>query len=70
VEDTSFALSLDASGGEYGCFNEQISSSKPRARHSLLKELIWQGKQKLYHRIAEKCTILLVNRTSNLCARH
>ena len=41
VQDASFSLSLDsstASDGEFGCFSEQNSSSKPTARCSLLKE--------------------------------
>jgi len=44
VEDTSLLLSLDsstASDGEFGFFSDQNSSSKPTARPSLLKELIW-----------------------------
>jgi hypothetical protein len=40
VEDTFFSLSLKASDGECGCISRQNSSSKPRARHSLLKEFI------------------------------
>ena len=39
VEYISFSLSLDAYDGEFRCFSDQNSSSKPRARHSLLKEL-------------------------------
>ena len=40
VEDTSLSPSLDssaASDGEFRCFSDQNSSSKPRARRSLLK---------------------------------
>jgi hypothetical protein len=61
VEDTSFSLSLDASDGELGCINRQNSSSKPRAKHSLLKEFnlgktsdLTPRKQKLYNRIQSK----------------
>jgi hypothetical protein len=42
VEETSFPLSPvnpSASDGELRCMNHPSSSSKPRARHSLLKEL-------------------------------
>jgi hypothetical protein len=63
VEDTSFSLSLDASEGEFSCFSDQNSSSKPRARHSVLEELnlamsdLTTRKQKLYHRIwRKKCS--------------
>jgi hypothetical protein len=44
VKETSFPLSsvsIHASDGELGHINGQSSSSKPRARHSLLKNLIW-----------------------------
>jgi hypothetical protein len=60
VEDTSFSFSLDASDGEFRCFSDQNSSSKPRARHSLLKELnlvasdLTPRKRKLYDRIRSK----------------
>jgi hypothetical protein len=60
VEDTSFSFSLDASDGEFRCFSGQNSSSKPRARHSLLKELnlaasdLTPRKRKLYDRIRSK----------------
>ena len=60
VEGTSFSLSLDRSGGKFRCFSDQNSSSKPRVRHSLLKELnlamsdLTQRKWKLYHRIRRK----------------
>ena len=63
AEDTSFSLSLDfstASDGEFGCFSDQNSSSKPRKRRSLLKELnltksdLTSGKRKLYQRIRRK----------------
>jgi hypothetical protein len=42
VKETSFLLSsvnINTSDGELGHINHQSSSSKPRARHSLLKEL-------------------------------
>ena len=39
MENTYFFLSVDTSDWEYRCLNDQNSSSKPRARHSLLKEL-------------------------------
>jgi hypothetical protein len=39
VKDTSFSFSLDASDGEFRGFTDQNSSSKPRARQSLLKKL-------------------------------
>jgi len=73
VEDSSFIRSLHASDGEYRCFNDQNSSSKPTARHSLFKELnlavsdLTPIKLKLYCIIAEKCTVSLVKRTSMLC---
>jgi len=57
-------------------FNDQNYSSKPRARHSPLRELklvmsdLTPRKRKLYHRNAEKCTVSLVERTSTLCAWH
>jgi hypothetical protein len=57
VEDTSCSFSLDASDGEFRCFSDQNSSSKPRAIHLLLKELnlaasdLTPRKQKLYYRI-------------------
>jgi hypothetical protein len=60
VEDTSFSLSLDASDGEFRCFSDQNSSSKPGARHSLLKELnlatsdLTPRKRKLYNKIRRK----------------
>jgi hypothetical protein len=63
VEDTSLPRSLDfatASDGEFGCFSDQNSSSKPRTRRSLLKELhlaksdLTPRKQKLYQRIRRK----------------
>jgi hypothetical protein len=63
VENTSFSLSLDASNGEYRHFNDQNYSSKPRARHSPLRELklvmsdLTPRKRQLYHRNAEKCTV-------------
>jgi hypothetical protein len=44
VEETSFPLSsenINASDGELGHIIYQSSSSKPRVRHSLLKELNW-----------------------------
>jgi hypothetical protein len=74
VEHTSFSLSLNASDWEYRCFNDQNFSSKSRASHSLLKELnlamseLTPIKRKLYHRVADKCSVSLVNRTSTLCA--
>ena len=42
VEDTTLSLSLNsstASDGEFRCFSDQNSSSKPTARRSLLQEL-------------------------------
>jgi len=63
VEDTFLSLSLDsstASDREFGCFGDQNSSSKPRPRHSLLKELnlamsdLTPRKRKLYQRIQRK----------------
>lgn len=39
MEDTSFFLSVVASDWEYRCLNDQNSSLKPIARHSLLKEI-------------------------------
>jgi hypothetical protein len=63
VKDTCFSLSLDsstASDGEFGCFIDQNSSSKPTAGHSLLKELILAmsdltpRKWKLYQPIQSK----------------
>jgi hypothetical protein len=57
VEDTSLSLSLGSSDGEFGCFSDQNSSSKPTARRSLLKELnlalsdLTPRKRKLYQRI-------------------
>jgi hypothetical protein len=60
VEDTSCSFSLDASDGEFRCFTDQNSSSKPRARKSLLKELnlavsdLTPRKQKLYSAIWRK----------------
>jgi hypothetical protein len=63
LEDTSLSLSLDsstASDGEFGCFSSQNSSSKPRTRRSLLKELnlaksdLIPRKRKLYQRIRKK----------------
>ena len=63
VEDTSLSLSLDsstASDGEFGCFSDQNSSSKPRARRSLLKELhsalsdLTPRERKLYQTIRRK----------------
>jgi len=74
MEDTSFSLSLDAFDGDYGCFNDKNSSSKPRARHSLLKELnlvmsdLTPRKRRLFHRIADKCLVSLVKRTHALYA--
>ena len=67
VEDTSLSLSLDsstASDGEFGCFSDQNSSSKPRTRRSLLKELnlaksdLTPRKRKLYQRIRRKGSAL------------
>jgi hypothetical protein len=63
VEDTSLSLSLDSSttsDGEFGCFSDQNSSSKPTARRSLLRELnlalsdLTPRKRKLYQRIRRK----------------
>jgi hypothetical protein len=63
VEDTSLSISLDsstASDKEFGCFSDQNSSSKPRTRRSLLKELhlamsdLTPRKWKLYQRIRRK----------------
>jgi hypothetical protein len=60
VEDTSVSLSLDSCDGEFGCFSDQNSSSKPTARRSLLKELnlamsdLTPRKRKLYQRIQRK----------------
>ena len=60
VENTSLSLSLDSSDGEFGCFSDQNSSSKPTARRSLLKELnlamsdLTPRKRKLYRRIRRK----------------
>jgi hypothetical protein len=54
--------------------NDKNSSSKPRERHSLLKEFnlamldLTPRKLKIYHRIANKRTVSLVNITSTLCA--
>jgi len=54
------SLSLDSSDGEFGCFSDQNSSSKPTARRSLLKELnlalsdLTPRKRKLYQRIRGK----------------
>jgi hypothetical protein len=39
TEDASFFRSIDVSDWEYRCLNDQNPSSKPRARHFLLKEL-------------------------------
>ena len=39
IHYTSLSLSFDSSDGEFGCFSDQSSSSKPTARHSLLKEI-------------------------------
>jgi hypothetical protein len=63
VEDTSLSLSLDSSttsDGEFRCFSDQNSSSKPTARRSLLRELnlalsdLTSRKRKLYQRIWRK----------------
>ena len=63
VEDTSLSLSLDsstASDGEFRCFSDQNSSSKPTARRSLLRELnlamsdLTPRQRKLYQRIRRK----------------
>ena len=63
VKDTSLSLSLDsstASDGEFRCFSDQNSSSKPRARRSLLKELhsalsdLTPRERKLYQTIRRK----------------
>jgi len=63
VEDTSLSLSLDSSTASYGefvCFSDQNSSSKPTTRYSVLKELnlamssLTPRKQKLYQRIQRK----------------
>jgi len=54
------SLSLDSSDGEFGCFSDKNSSSKPTARRSLLKELnlalsdLTPRKRKLYERIRRK----------------
>jgi len=39
VEDISCPLTLNASDGEFRCINRPNPSSKPKARHSLLREL-------------------------------
>jgi hypothetical protein len=61
VKDISFSLGLDASNGEFLYINCQNSSSKPRTRRSLLKELnlattsdLIARKGKLYDRIHSK----------------
>ena len=60
VECTSLSLSLFSSDGEFRCFSDQNSSSKPIARRSLLKELnlvmsdLKPRKWKLYQRIRRK----------------
>jgi hypothetical protein len=49
--------------GEYRCFSDQISSSRPTGRHSLLKELnlamsdLTPRKRKLYQRIRRKSAL-------------
>jgi hypothetical protein len=69
VKETYFPLSsvnVNASDGELGHVNHQSSSSKPRARHSLLKELnlascseLTPRKRKLYDHIWNKERALL-----------
>ena len=60
VEDASVSRSLDSSDGEFRCFSDQNSSSKPTARRSLLKELnlamsdLTPRKRKLYQTIRRK----------------
>jgi hypothetical protein len=64
MKETSFSLSSvnkHASDGELGHTSHQNSSSKPRARHSLLKELnlaslseLTPRKRKLYEHIRHK----------------
>jgi len=79
VEDTSLSICLDsstASGGEFGCFSDQNSSSKTTARRSLLKELnlamsdLTPRKRKFYQRIRIKesalCKLRKKYRSKNL----
>jgi hypothetical protein len=64
VKETYFppsSINVNASDGELGYINRQSSSSKPRARHSVLKELnlascskLTPRKRKLYDRIRNK----------------
>ena len=63
VEDTSLSFGLEsstASDGEFGCFSDQISSSKPKARRSLLKEInlemsdLTPKNRKIYQRLRRK----------------
>ena len=63
VEDSSLSLSLDVStvsDGEFRCFSDQNSSSWPKERRSLLREInlamsvMKRIKGKLYHGIRRK----------------
>jgi hypothetical protein len=68
MEETSFLLSpvkSNASDRELRCISHPNSSSKPRARHSLLKQLnlatvaeLTPRKRKLYERIQNKESVL------------
>jgi hypothetical protein len=61
VKETSFLLNINASDGELQHINHQSSSSKPTARHCLLKELnlallsqLTPRKRKLYEHFRNK----------------
>jgi hypothetical protein len=68
MKETSFSLrfvNTHASDGEFGHTIRQSSSSKPRARHSLLKELNFASlseltprRRKLYEHIRHKASAL------------
>ena len=65
VEDISCPLTLNASGGEFRRVNRPNHSSKPRARHSLLRELnlatvsqFTMREKLLYDKIRKKETAL------------